>query len=149
PPPAWGVPWSFGSLAADYKPRQGDSAMKWKPRSGTAMLVFGTAALLLTPPPAMAGPATGNGSGWFTSSQSVRPSPPAPVRAAPPPQMTVSVAVPPATPQPAGGPVFVNLRGPDGQVRRFPVEGGAKAIETTQIVIRPGQSVTIRWRAAR
>src|SRR5262245_4055345 len=101
--------------------------MKWKPRSVTAMLLLGTAALLLTPPLPMAGPATGNGSGWFTSSQGVRPSPPAPVRVAPPARTTVSVAVTPAAPQPAGPPVFVNLRGPDGQVRRFPVEGGLKA----------------------
>jgi hypothetical protein len=43
----------------------------------------------------------------------------------------------------------VNLRSPDGQVRRFPVEGGLKAIEVTRVVIRPGQSVTIRWMAAR
>ena len=123
--------------------------MKWKPLSVTAVLALGTAALLLTPAPGMAGPPAGNGSGWFRSSPSVPPSPPPPVRVAPPPRMTVSVAVTPPAAQPAGGPVVVNLRGPDGQVRRFPVEGGAKAIETTQIVIRPGQSVTIRWMAAR
>ena len=48
-------------------------------------------------------------------------------------------------PQPAMGAVQVNLRGPDGQLRRFPLEGGREAIEYEQFVLRPGQSVTIRW----
>jgi hypothetical protein len=41
--------------------------------------------------------------------------------------------------------VYVNLRGPDGQVRRFPVEGGRQAIQSPQvIVLRPGSTVTVR-----
>jgi hypothetical protein len=58
--------------------------------------------------------------------------------------VTVSVAVTP--PQTAKEVVYVNLRGPDGQVRRFPVEGGREAIQSPQvIVLRPGASVTVRW----
>jgi hypothetical protein len=58
--------------------------------------------------------------------------------------VSVSVAVTP--PQAAKEVVYVNLRGPDGQVRRFPVEGGREAIQTPQvIVLRPGATVTVRW----
>ncbi len=58
--------------------------------------------------------------------------------------VTISVAV---TPPPAVKEVvYVNLRGPDGQVRRFPVEGGRQAIRSPQvIVLRPGATVTVRW----
>jgi hypothetical protein len=45
--------------------------------------------------------------------------------------------------------VYVDLRGPDGQVRRFPVEGGREAIRYQQVVLQPGQSLTIRWAAAK
>jgi hypothetical protein len=45
--------------------------------------------------------------------------------------------------------LVVSLRGPDGEVRRFPVEGGRSAIETYQVVLRPGTSITIRLLAAR
>jgi hypothetical protein len=47
-------------------------------------------------------------------------------------------------------PFYVKLRGPDGQVRRFTVEGGREAIRyQPAVVLRPGQSVTIQWVAAR
>jgi hypothetical protein len=64
-------------------------------------------------------------------------------------QVTVSVASPtPSEPAPETG--LVALRGPDGQVRRFAVEGGLTALQSPQVVIiRPGQSVTIRWAAAK
>jgi hypothetical protein len=66
-----------------------------------------------------------------------------------PAALQVAIAVlPPASP-PAQGPLYVNLRGPDGQLRRFPVEGGRDAIQVQQVVLRPGQSVTFQWRAAR
>jgi hypothetical protein len=62
--------------------------------------------------------------------------------------VTISVAVTP--PQTAKEVVYVNLRGPDGQVRRFPVEGGREAIQSPQvIVLRPGASVTVRWVASK
>ena len=52
-------------------------------------------------------------------------------------------------PQPAIGQTQVALRGPNGQLRRFPVEGGLDAIQYQQIVLRPGQSVTIQWVATK
>jgi hypothetical protein len=61
---------------------------------------------------------------------------------------TVSVVV--VTPaQAAPEPFDVALRGPDGQVRRFPVEGGREAIQTRQVVLRPGETVTIAWLRSR
>jgi hypothetical protein len=53
----------------------------------------------------------------------------------------VSVVVVPS--QAAKKPVYVNLRGPDGRVRGFLVEGGRAAIEDRQVVLRRSQSVTI------
>jgi hypothetical protein len=46
-------------------------------------------------------------------------------------------------------PFYAVLRGPDGQTRRFPVEGGRASITYTQVVVQPGQSVTIYWSPAR
>ena len=51
--------------------------------------------------------------------------------------------------QPPSKPFYVDLRGPDGQVRRFPVEGGRAAIQYRQVVIRSGETLTIRWVAAK
>jgi hypothetical protein len=62
--------------------------------------------------------------------------------------VVITVAVTPA-PQPAVEPVFVDLRGPDGQLRRFPVVGGRDAIQSPTIVLHPGQSVNIQWVAAK
>jgi hypothetical protein len=67
----------------------------------------------------------------------------APVIRSAPVAETVSVEVQPA--QPAKAPLTVALRGPDGQVRRFAVEGGRQAIQTRSVVLRPGESVAIRW----
>lgn len=62
--------------------------------------------------------------------------------------VTVSVVVTP--PRVAEERFYVNLRGPDGELRRYPVEGGRAAIQTPEvIVLRPGTSVTIRWMAAK
>jgi hypothetical protein len=61
---------------------------------------------------------------------------------------TVSVSVKPMTPPKA--PVFVNLRGPDGTVRRFPVEGDIVVLTPgTQVSLRPGRSLTIWWVASK
>jgi hypothetical protein len=66
--------------------------------------------------------------------------------AAAPAGVRVSVVV---TPQRPAAPYYVNIRGPDGQVRRFPVEGGRGAIQTpSAVVLRPGASVTF-WLALR
>jgi hypothetical protein len=105
------------------------------------------AVVMLGPvPPVLAGPQ------YHAPQPTYQPLPPAP----PPPTphwgastVSVSVAVNP-TPRPAPEPYYVNIRGPDGQVRRFPVEGGPAAIQSPSVVVlRPGQSVTIRWVAAK
>jgi hypothetical protein len=41
----------------------------------------------------------------------------------------------------------VDLRGPDGQVRRFAVEGGPEAIQLRTVVVRPGETATIQFQA--
>jgi hypothetical protein len=52
--------------------------------------------------------------------------------------------------QPMKDSLTVRLRGPDGQVRRYPVEGGWKSIQIARpVVLRPGQTITIRWVAAK
>jgi hypothetical protein len=44
----------------------------------------------------------------------------------------------------------VNLRGPDGVVRSYPVEGGRASIQPSQeIIVRPGASATINVTAAK
>jgi len=62
--------------------------------------------------------------------------------------MTIAIVVEPP-PRPATEPLTVGLRGPDGQVRRFPVEGGREAIQVRSVTLRAGESVTIRWTPAR
>jgi hypothetical protein len=70
---------------------------------------------------------------------------------------TASAAVAPATslpviisvvttlaPKPDKERDFVALRGPDGQVRRFPLEGGPDVIQVRRLVLRPGQTLTIQ-----
>jgi hypothetical protein len=59
--------------------------------------------------------------------------------------VSLSVAVT-TVPPPARPTTFVDLRGPTGEVRRFALQGGSEVIQTQSvIVLRPGQSVTIRW----
>jgi hypothetical protein len=58
-------------------------------------------------------------------------------------------AVAASAPQPPAG-LMVNLRGPDGVVRSFPVEGGRASIQPSQeVIVRPGTSATINLTAAR
>jgi len=59
------------------------------------------------------------------------------------PQVVTITIVVPEPPPPATEPLIVSLHGPDGQVRRFAVEGGRGAIQARRIVLRPGESVTI------
>jgi hypothetical protein len=59
------------------------------------------------------------------------------------PVEAVGVTVAPAT-RVVSEQVYVRLRGPDGQVRSYPIEGGRSAITYTNVVLSPGQSVTIR-----
>jgi hypothetical protein len=74
---------------------------------------------------------------------------PAASTAAPSTTRPVTITILPAAPQPANEPLVVSIRGPEGEVRRFPVEGGRAAIETYQVIVRSGASITIRWLAAK
>lgn len=60
--------------------------------------------------------------------------------ATPPVRVTVSVPVSSDT-------AFVAIRGPGGEVRYFPVEGGRATLATRVVVVRPGEPVTIRFPA--
>jgi hypothetical protein len=70
----------------------------------------------------------------------------APSSAAPPLSVSVAVAVPAAREESPS--VLVDLRGPGGEVRTFPLEGGREAVQTRQVIVRPGESVTFRLVAA-
>ena len=61
-----------------------------------------------------------------------------------PPQWdgTLLVTVTPA-PARTTAPLVVNLRGPDGLVRSFPVAGGPEAIQRREVIVRPGESATV------
>jgi hypothetical protein len=66
------------------------------------------------------------------------------------PSRSVAVSIQVSRPAVASKDLTVRLRGPDGQIRRFPVEGGWASIDVARaVVLRPGQSITIRWVAAK
>jgi len=78
--------------------------------------------------------------------------------ASPPAIPTRYIAVPPAPAmsnvvvsigEPANKPTVVDIRGPDGKVRSFPVASGNDVIRPRTIVLHPGDSLTIRFAAAR
>jgi hypothetical protein len=131
-----------GPAFADTK---GGSIMSWRSASFVKEAMLVVAPLLLMVPRVVAGDAT--------HAPDARPTiryPSAPahvVRMAPAAGMGCVVVT--IVPQPTRRPFHVNLRGPDGQLRRFPVEAGREAIEYEQFVLRPGQSLTIRWVAAK
>jgi hypothetical protein len=62
--------------------------------------------------------------------------------------VTVS-AVTTSSSQPLTEPAYVDLRGPNGEVRRFPVEGGRATIQYRQTFLRPGEMLTIHWAPAK
>jgi len=97
--------------------------------------VLSAAAFLLMAPQVLAGVV-------HTSSQSTARPAPAPAARPLPPPVTIAVAVTVPT-QAAPEPASVTLRGPDGQVRRFAVEGGADALPSRVVILRPGESLTI------
>jgi hypothetical protein len=102
------------------------------------------AVLLLFVPQALAGPP------FRAASRPVvlSPLPTTPVTHLARPTAAASVVL--TVPAPAAADaVYVDLRGPDGQVRRFPLEGGRAAIQVQEVVLRPGSSVTIQWAAAK
>ncbi len=61
--------------------------------------------------------------------------------------VTISVAVTGAPAPAASETPYISLRGPDGRLRSFPVEGGADEMQSRIVVLRPGESLTIRFAA--
>jgi hypothetical protein len=45
--------------------------------------------------------------------------------------------------EPAGATELIKIRGPNGEVRSFPIVGGRKAIKTRTIIVRPGESLNL------
>jgi hypothetical protein len=56
---------------------------------------------------------------------------------------TLLVIVTPPAAARTTAPLAVNLRGPDGVVRSFPVAGGPEAIQRREVIVRPGESATL------
>lgn len=48
--------------------------------------------------------------------------------------------------EPEGATEMVTIRGPNGEVRSFPIAGGRKAIKARTIVVRPGQTLNLTVR---
>jgi hypothetical protein len=102
------------------------------------------AAFLFVVPPLLAGDV------YHTVKQPVPRPEPAPTRIVRAMPQTAPFSVVVTTPiHPPSKPFYVSLRGPDGQVRRFPVEGGPAAIRYREVVLRPGETLTIHWVAAK
>lgn len=68
------------------------------------------------------------------------------------------VFAPAVRPQPAPGPlvvtvnsprhsapVYVTLRGPDGEAQRYAVEGGRESIQSREVIVRQGGSATFQF----
>jgi hypothetical protein len=70
-------------------------------------------------------------------------------RPAAPAAFTVVVTLPAPVPalRSESPTLAVDLRGPDGQLRRFAVEGGREAIQPRTVVVRPGETATIQFQA--
>ena len=45
--------------------------------------------------------------------------------------------------EPEGPIEYVTIRGPDGEVRSFPILGGRQAIKVRTLIVRPGQSLNL------
>jgi hypothetical protein len=118
--------------------------MLWKRVSFAGAAGLAAAALLAVAPPVVAGDTY---RAPPPAPQSTRPAAPRVVFVPAPPAVSVSVSV---TPQRPPAPYFVSIRGPDGQVRRFPVAGGRATIQQPSVVVlRPGTSVTFSLLVAR
>lgn len=67
------------------------------------------------------------------------------VTAEPPAATPVAVTIP----ETEGPTEMVNIRGPDGKVRSFPIKGGRAAIKTRTIVVHPGEQLHLVIRGGR
>jgi hypothetical protein len=115
----------------------------------------GLLALALAAGPAAADPPPGMSKLWpwnvGWAPPSAAPARPAPAPTAAPAGSPGSVArqsgagafvVTVTSPKPV--PLYVDIRGPDGTVRRFPVAGGPATIQVRQVIVRPGETATVR-----
>jgi hypothetical protein len=50
--------------------------------------------------------------------------------------------------EPEGPTEMVSIRGPNGEVRSFPIVGGRKAIKARTIIVRPGQTLNLMVRGS-
>jgi hypothetical protein len=114
-------------------------------------LTVAAAALLLAAGPASAQPPWSSKL-WPWNVEGARPTPavpqtsplagsPSPSAQRTPSFNSVRVVVTRAARAPA--PEYVSLRGPDGVVRTFPLEGGREAIVVREVTLRPGEGLTI------
>ena len=118
--------------------------MSWRRVSFPWQGVLIAAAFLLPAPPVLAGDV------FHAAKRPTAPSRPAPVpvvRAAPRPVVLVVSLRTPARAAPE--PVYVDLRGPDGSLRRFPLAGARDVIQSPRLVLRPGDSLTLHWGPAK
>ena len=60
-----------------------------------------------------------------------------------PGSLVVTVTTPRQTPT-----LLVDVRGPDGELRTYPVEGGLAGIQTRQVIVRQGGTASFRILAA-
>jgi hypothetical protein len=125
--------------------------MRWrKTLCGTASIFVGVG-LLLTANRATAGdryhaPSRGYGSVATSAPAPAPPRAPAPFvpRPAQPAGVTIVYDIPAAPPPSATAPsMYVDIREPGGAVRTLPLEGGPEAIQTRDVIVRPGESVRI------
>lgn len=70
-------------------------------------------------------------------------------RPAPRPVQEEAAGVEVGITEPAGPTEMVTIRGPDGQVRSFPILGGRKAIKARTVIVRPGQTLNLIVRGSR
>ncbi len=70
-----------------------------------------------------------------------RPAPAVPRRPSAPQAKAMPVEV--TVTEPEGPTEMVSIRGPDGQVRSFPLVGGRKAIKARTLIVRPGQTLNL------
>jgi hypothetical protein len=118
--------------------------MSWRRVCSLEQGVLFAAGFLLLAPPVLAGEVV------RAAKRPTAPSRPAPVPVVRAPSRPVVLVVSLRTPaRAAPEPVYVDLRGPDGSVRSVVLEGARDVIQSPQLVLRPGDSVTLRWGPAK
>jgi hypothetical protein len=118
--------------------------MSWRKVSFLEVAVLFAAAFLLPATPVLAGDVFHAAKPRPTPSEP----PPVPVVRAAPRPVGLAVVLPTSA-RAVAEPVYVDLRGPDGTVRHFLLGGGRDAIQSPQLVLRPGELLTLRWWTAK